>query len=487
MAISFPQNPTIGDTYVVGDNTFVFDGALWTLGATAGTTFNVKLNTSITNTAPSNPNPGDIWLNATTGQGLVYFDDGDTQQWVDIGQPGPAGAAGPRGYTGSSGSGGGGTLAELTDVDLTTAAPTNDQVLTWNSSTSKWVPTNKLALVVVSWNTPTGSLGTYGDISRENFSYTLNATATVGDVTYSVVNGSLPSGLSLNSTSGVISGTAASVSEQTTSTFIVRATSTEDGNGSNREFSITINPPGLEVFAFTGADQTFIVPAGVTKILVKMWGAGGGGNGSTLAGGSGGAVLGYRTVSTAENYTIRVGGPGSYSCGGQCSGASSTGGFGGGAGSYEGNGGGGGSFIFYGGTNHTNLIAVAGGGGGGGGGSGGAGGAGGGNVGQNTLYSGGPSGVQGTGGTQVAGYAQFNGGAASGNGGGGGGGYYGGYGGYRAGSWLHVSGGGGSGYIGGLTDAISYQGDGLTPGNNADSDRVGAAAENTAGRVVIRW
>ena len=102
MAISFPQNPTIGDTYVVGDNTFVFDGALWILGATAGTTFNVQLNTSITNTAPSNPNPGDIWLNATTGQGLVYFDDGDTQQWVDIGQPGPAGATG---YTGSQGLG----------------------------------------------------------------------------------------------------------------------------------------------------------------------------------------------------------------------------------------------------------------------------------------------------------------------------------------------------------------------------------------------
>ena len=140
MAISFPQNPTIGDTYVVGDNTFVFDGALWTLGATAGTTFNVQLNTSITNTAPSNPNPGDIWLNATTGQGLVYFNDGDTQQWVDIGQPGPAGATG---YTGSRGSPGELiTWAAAQTASFTAAANFNYIVDTTNNALTVTLPSS---------------------------------------------------------------------------------------------------------------------------------------------------------------------------------------------------------------------------------------------------------------------------------------------------------------------------------------------------------
>lgn len=110
MAISFPENPNAGDTYVIGQNTFVFDGDIWQLAAARGRTFNVTLNTSIQETAPTSPNPGDIWLNSTTGQGFVYFDDGDTTQWVDIAQPGPTGARGytgsqgpPEGYTGSQG------------------------------------------------------------------------------------------------------------------------------------------------------------------------------------------------------------------------------------------------------------------------------------------------------------------------------------------------------------------------------------------------
>ena len=104
MAITFPQNPDFGDTYAVGGNTFVFDGKVWLIAATGGQFFEVRLNTDISDTAPVDPNPGDIWLNATTGQGLVYFDDGDTQQWVDIGQPGPIGATG---FTGSRGQAGG--------------------------------------------------------------------------------------------------------------------------------------------------------------------------------------------------------------------------------------------------------------------------------------------------------------------------------------------------------------------------------------------
>ena len=35
-----------------------------------------------------------------------------------------------------------------------------------------------------------------------------------------------------------------------------------------------------EVFDFTGEDETFYIPDGVTKLSIKMWGAGGGSHGS---------------------------------------------------------------------------------------------------------------------------------------------------------------------------------------------------------------
>jgi hypothetical protein len=37
-----------------------------------------------TSTPPSNANPGDEWLDVTTGKIYKYIDDGDSSQWVNI-------------------------------------------------------------------------------------------------------------------------------------------------------------------------------------------------------------------------------------------------------------------------------------------------------------------------------------------------------------------------------------------------------------------
>ena len=50
------------------------------------------------NVAPITPDPGDLWWHTEEGQLKLYYDDGDTIQWVDA-----AGGAGPRGFTGSIG------------------------------------------------------------------------------------------------------------------------------------------------------------------------------------------------------------------------------------------------------------------------------------------------------------------------------------------------------------------------------------------------
>lgn len=260
-------------------------------------------------------------------------------------------------------------------------------------------------------------------------------------------------------------------------------------------------------FAYTGANQSFTVPAGVTSLTVKAWGAGGASNNARV-GGAGGYSSGTIAVTAGQTYTIVVGGGGS-----MASGASGgAGGFGGGASggndesdSHAG-GGGGYSGIFLGIVAQGNAKLVAGGGGGGSGrAAGGAGGGASGNAGS-IGCSGSPAAG---GGTQSSGGASpgVNGAAAGSALGGGGGGSYltnyiyaggGGGGGYFGGAgaaandvvWCEGGGGGGSGYApGGSTTS----GTSATPPNIADADYVagvgigGSSANGGNGLVVVSW
>ncbi len=285
------------------------------------------------------------------------------------------------------------------------------------------------------------------------------------------------------------------------------------------------------------ANDTFVVPTGVTSITVKTWGGGGGGAGTGTtgasrtggAGGGGGYIEATITVTPGETLDIFVGGGGGAGLGGGSSASlGGAGGTNGGAagGSYYGGGGGGGG---YSGVKRsgTSLIIAAGGGGGGGSDTtsvtGGAGGAGGGRTGTNgntggggggdrgdgaTLSAGGTGGATGSGqngttGGSLAGGA--GGGSSSGYGGGGGGGagYYGG-GGAEEG-WTNASGGGGGGgssYVtSGATATTTTAGSGTSAGNNADADYGNSAgaggaggagdgvtgSAGTAGRVVVSY
>lgn len=228
-----------------------------------------------------------------------------------------------------------------------------------------------------------------------------------------------------------------------------------------------------QTFSYTGAQQTFTVPAGVTSVTIQAAGAQGGtGSGGPTASGNGGSVTATISVTPGESLAVFVGGQGG--AGGAPSGG--TAGFNGGAaggaaaGTGQGGGAGGGaSDVRQGGSALANRVVVAGGGGGGGGstGGGGAGGAGGSGTGASgaaatgatpgggggggtqsaggsagsagALPSGGTSGSVGTSGAGGAGGSDSNNGETGG--GGGGGGYYGGGGGGSGGN----SGGGGGG------------------------------------------
>eukprot|EP00047_Mylnosiga_fluctuans_P016018 m.51132 g.51132 ORF g.51132 m.51132 type:complete len:934 (+) comp6282_c0_seq1:31-2832(+) len=123
----------------------------------------------------------------------------------------------------------------------------------------------------------------------------------------------------------------------------------------------------LSGFSYTGAAQSYVVPAGVTSIFVRLWGAGGGAGNSLggAQGGAGGYLETVVNVTAGETISVYVGGGGaSYTATSGGSGGYNGGGAGttGTVSTFNGGGGGGRSDIRRG----TTSLAAAGGGGGGG-------------------------------------------------------------------------------------------------------------------------
>ena len=122
-------------------------------------------------------------------------------------------------------------------------------------------------------------------------------------------------------------------------------------------------------FAYTGANQSWTVPDGVTEFQVFMWGAAGantknGGNAGSddYVGGAGGYTYGIRECSPGEEYVIVVG------SGGATGEAADIYGGGRGPGSSSGSSGTGGGYtgLFLSSVSHGNAVAIAGAGGSGG-------------------------------------------------------------------------------------------------------------------------
>jgi hypothetical protein len=143
------------------------------------------------------------------------------------------------------------------------------------------------------WSTAVGSLGTVYDSLRTSRTFSLSASDPDGNtITYSTVSGTLPSGMSLNTSTGEITGTVGAVGSDTTYSFTIRASSTSGGLTSDvdRAFSILVKAPVITSYTATGGN-TFSVPTGVSsvQVLVVAGGAGGGGASGFEAGGGGGA------------------------------------------------------------------------------------------------------------------------------------------------------------------------------------------------------
>lgn len=96
------------------------------------------------------------------------------------------------------------------------------------------------------WNTTAGSIGSYPALLPMTITVSASAVTPATTITYTLLSGSLPNGLSLT-TSGVISGTPSLVTTDTTTTFAIRATDNLS-NIRDRTFSITVSGSAIPQF-----------------------------------------------------------------------------------------------------------------------------------------------------------------------------------------------------------------------------------------------
>ena len=138
-------------------------------------------------------------------------------------------------------------------------------------------------------------------------------------VSYAVTSGTLPSGGSISSSTGLITGISA-VGSDTNSSFTVTATVADASAGNStftRAFTLTVAAPIITSYTSTGSG-TFSVPSGLTAVnalVVAGGGAGGSANSATGTDGGGGGGAGgliYRpafpvTPGGSVSYTVGAG------------------------------------------------------------------------------------------------------------------------------------------------------------------------------------
>jgi mucin-19 len=160
------------------------------------------------------------------------------------------------------------------------------------------------------WTTAAGSIGTLFDTNRGAAALTSSTLVATdpegGDVDYYISSGTLPTGLSLDGETGVISGTADAVGSDTTYNFTITAHDTAS-NVTSRAFSITVKAPVITSFT-TAGPATYNVPTGVTQVKVLV--VGGGGSSGSIGGGGGAGGLVYH-----ESFPVTPGGTVAYNVG----------------------------------------------------------------------------------------------------------------------------------------------------------------------------
>ena len=136
-----------------------------------------------------------------------------------------------------------GVVTVVSTTQLTFTAPANPAgsyilyVVNTNGGTAIAAPGIQYSALPVF----TAAAGTLGTLYETQAVSTITAATSDSAITYYLQSGNLPPGITLDSASGIISGSSSATAASTTYTFTVRATDGQQQDGI-RQFSLTINP-----------------------------------------------------------------------------------------------------------------------------------------------------------------------------------------------------------------------------------------------------
>lgn len=115
------------------------------------------------------------------------------------------------------------------------------------------------------WITAAGSLG--GDYTGRSSTFSPSA---IGATSYSLVSGSLATGHSLNTSTGVISGTASGPAQYVTNTYNITIRATNGVGSTDRAFTYTITNRYVgRICATAGEDSTLTITAPAGMIFLR--------------------------------------------------------------------------------------------------------------------------------------------------------------------------------------------------------------------------
>lgn len=189
MPLDFPPSPTNGQVY-----------ANWIYSTSKAAWQAKPLESDVavpSPTPPSTPNNGDLWFNSDDGNLYVYYNDGDTSQWVQVKSDATLSSTLGNRVTALELPG---RIVQVVSATLTTATSASSSAFVWTDVTGLTLsitPTKTSSKIFVTYNLPVSASGTCfvgARIVRNSTGIGVNtssSTMNASSITYITDNGRL--------------------------------------------------------------------------------------------------------------------------------------------------------------------------------------------------------------------------------------------------------------------------------------------------------
>ena len=300
MATDFPNSPANGATHTFGGTTYTYSTSVgaWTAGSSAG-----GASVTVSETAPSSPAEGDLWFDPSVLKTFVYYNDGSANQWV---QSNPTGSGGG-GSAGASVTASDTAPSSPSAGDLWYKSDTNALYVYYNDGdSSQWVGVSGPAGAAGATGAAGASATGYGQVpivyTEPPTTHNLNSDGSTSTVQMQAVD---PEGTAITYAIAYANATNARPNQLVADTAINQSTGTFTFDPSTNQAHAGSFKARLSASdGITHATRFVDFNLSFTHTLHWLVIAGGGGGGGTLpayANGGGGGAGGYRSSWNSES------------------------------------------------------------------------------------------------------------------------------------------------------------------------------------------